>query len=99
MLFLRYSYLANAKRVSKIFNDNPIPPLNKAVYWIEYVTRHGGALHMRTAANNLYWFQFYLLDVIAFWLVVTFIAAYVTLKLFTRCCRKNKQSKIDKKNQ
>lgn len=40
--------------------------LDKAVYWVEYVIRHKGAYHLRSAAVDLKWYQYYLLDVIAF---------------------------------
>lgn len=52
--------------MSKIFRDRPMTSLDKAVYWVEYVIRHKGAHHLRTAAMDLTWYQFYLLDVIAF---------------------------------
>lgn len=30
-------YLDNVKRLSKLFKDNPMDPLDHTVYWIEYV--------------------------------------------------------------
>nr|CAD7398190.1 unnamed protein product [Timema cristinae] len=59
------SYQENAKRVSRAFNDRPLSPLDTAVYWTEYVIRHRGAPHMRTAAVDMPWYQYLLLDVIA----------------------------------
>jgi glucuronosyltransferase len=35
------------------------------VFWTEYVIRHKGAPHMRSAALDLTWYQYFLLDVIA----------------------------------
>jgi len=35
------------------------------VYWTEYVIRHKGAPHLRSAALDLAWYQYFLLDVIA----------------------------------
>ena len=34
--------------------------------WIEYVLRHGGAQHLRAQVFNIHWYQYYLIDVIAF---------------------------------
>jgi glucuronosyltransferase len=34
------------------------------VFWTEYVIRHKGAPHMRSAALDLTWYQYFLLDVI-----------------------------------
>jgi glucuronosyltransferase len=45
--------------------DNPMSIMDTAVFWIEYVIRHKGAEHLRTAVNDLYGFQYYLLDVVA----------------------------------
>lgn len=59
-------YAANVQRVSRIFRDRPLEPRKSALYWIEYVIRHKGAPHMRSAGLDLKWYQFYLLDVIAF---------------------------------
>lgn len=77
--------------MSKIFNDNPVKPLDAAVYWIEYVTRHGGAKHLRTAANELYWFQYYLLDVSFAVSAAAFAVAYSIFKL-SACCAKHLKS-------
>lgn len=52
--------------MSSIFNDRPIKTLDKAVYWVEYVIRHKGAHHLRTAAVELEWYQYYSLDVMVF---------------------------------
>jgi len=44
--------------------------LDKAVYWLEYVIRHKGAHHLRSAAVELTWYQYYSLDVIAFIILI-----------------------------
>lgn len=59
-------YRNNINRVSSIFHDRPIGARETAIYWIEYVIRHNGAAHLRSAGLDLKWYQFYLLDVIAF---------------------------------
>ncbi|PNF23012.1 UDP-glucuronosyltransferase 2B33 [Cryptotermes secundus] len=58
-------YRENAQRLSRIFRDQPLTPLEQAVFWTEYVIRHKGAPHMRSAALDLTWYQYFLLDVIA----------------------------------
>jgi glucuronosyltransferase len=45
--------------------DQPLTPLEQAVYWTEYVIRHKGAPHLRSAVLDLAWYQYFLLDVIA----------------------------------
>jgi glucuronosyltransferase len=58
-------YRENAQRLSRIYRDQPLTPLQQAVYWTEYVIRHKGAPHMRSAVLDLAWYQYFLLDVIA----------------------------------
>jgi glucuronosyltransferase len=51
------------KRLSAVLNDQPQTPLERAVYWTEYVIRHKGAPHLKSAAADLPWYQYLLLDV------------------------------------
>ena len=60
-----YRYRENAQRLSRIYRDQPLTPLQQAVYWTEYVIRHKGATHLRSAVLDLAWYQYFLLDVIA----------------------------------
>ena len=62
---LYYRYRENAQRLSRIYRDQPLTPLQQAVYWTEYVIRHKGAPHLRSAVLDLAWYQYFLLDVIA----------------------------------
>ncbi|KDR22772.1 hypothetical protein L798_15644, partial [Zootermopsis nevadensis] len=57
-------YRENAQRLSRIYRDQPLTPLDQAVFWTEYVIRHKGAPHMRSAALDLAWYQYFLLDII-----------------------------------
>ncbi|XP_044082137.1 UDP-glucuronosyltransferase 2B31-like isoform X4 [Neovison vison] len=76
------SYKENAMRLSRIHHDQPIKPLDRAVFWIEFVMRHKGAKHLRPASHDLTWFQYHSLDVIGFLLACVAAAIFVT----TRCC-------------
>jgi glucuronosyltransferase len=49
------------------------------VFWTEYVIRHKGAPHMRSAVLDLTWYQYFLLDVIA---VLTLAVGSVLLLVF-----------------
>lgn len=84
------SYKENAIRVQKAFKDRPLSPLDTAIFWTEYVIRHGGAPQMRSAAVGLAWYQYFLLDVIAV-LFLTVVAVllifYVIVKKLVSLCR------------
>lgn len=59
---LSSSYKENAQRVSEIFLDLPMSALNTAVYWVEYVSRHG--VHSKPLTiHGLSWYQYFGLDV------------------------------------
>lgn len=73
-----YSFNKKAKEVSMRFRDRPMAPLDTATYWVEYVARHKGAPHLRSAATKLTWYQYYLLDVAAFLIFALTIVFYVT---------------------
>ncbi|XP_049963700.1 UDP-glycosyltransferase UGT5-like [Schistocerca serialis cubense] len=81
-------YRESAKRQSILFRDRPRPPLEEAVYWVEYVIRHQGAPHLRSAALDLAWYQYLLLDVAAFVVAVALLlmlAIYWLLRRVKYC--------------
>ncbi|XP_017768994.1 PREDICTED: UDP-glucuronosyltransferase 2B15-like isoform X2 [Nicrophorus vespilloides] len=86
-----------AKQLSERFRDRPMPPLETAIYWIEYVARHKGADHMRTAAVNMPFYQYLLLDVIAFLILAlafTIFIVYHTIRITCgMCCKKTQKVK------
>ncbi|XP_062054731.1 UDP-glucuronosyltransferase 2C1 isoform X3 [Lepus europaeus] len=76
------SYKENVMKLSRIHHDQPLKPLDRAVFWIEFVMRHKGAKHLRVAVHDLTWFQYYSLDVLAF--LLTCVATIIFLA--TKCC-------------
>lgn len=84
-----FSFQAQAKELSEKFRDRPMPPLETAIYWVEYVARHKGAHFMKTAAVNMPFYQYYLLDVIAFIvtvLLMLFSAMFIFLRFVLKKC-------------
>nr|XP_018911268.1 PREDICTED: UDP-glucuronosyltransferase 2C1-like [Bemisia tabaci] len=81
------SYKENAKKVSWRTRDRPLSPLDTAVYWVEYVVRHNGAPHLRPASVKLSFYQYLLLDVIAFIALVLFLI-YKLIRIV--CCSKSR---------
>ena len=86
------------KKLSAIFRDQPQTPLEKAVFWTEYVLRHGGT-PIRSASAELPLYQYLLLDVIAVLLIgtiLTFVCLYIVLRRVYRVllsCTRDKKSK------
>ena len=80
-------------RISSLLKDRPRSPLQETCDWMEYVLRHGGARHLRAQVFNIPWYQYYLLDVIAFLVaMVTFVVMVIRLIcscLCRFCCKKD----------
>ncbi|XP_009238317.2 UDP-glucuronosyltransferase 2B10-like isoform X4 [Pongo abelii] len=92
-------YKENAIKLSRIYHDQPVKPLDRAVFWIEFVMRHKGAKHLRVAAHDLTWFQYHSLDVIGFLLAcvatVIFIITKCCMFCFLKFARTGKKGKRD----
>ena len=78
--------------ISGLLKDHRRTPLQEACDWIEYVLRHGGARHLRAQVLDIPWYQYYLLDVIAFIVamatMVVMVIGFACRGLCRLCCRK-----------
>lgn len=73
-----------AKAKSKLLKDNPVEALEHSVWWIEYVLRHQGARHLRSAAQDLAFYELYLWDVYAIATLIIIISFYITSCVFNK---------------
>ncbi|XP_030374416.1 UDP-glucuronosyltransferase 2B15 [Scaptodrosophila lebanonensis] len=55
-------YQRSASAYSHRFRDQPMQPMQVAVYWTEYVLRYKGASHMRVPVYNMKFIDYYSLD-------------------------------------
>lgn len=93
-VLLQDSYRENMQRLSRLHRDQPITPMDKAIFWVEYVMRHKGAAHLRTEAYKMSWFSYYSVDVVLFLLtVVTVLLLSVMVLLRSLCCRNRRKLK------
>ncbi|XP_026005294.1 UDP-glucuronosyltransferase 1-1-like [Astatotilapia calliptera] len=81
-------YKENVKKLSDLHNDWPSDPLELSVYWTEFVMRHKGAKHLKSALHELYWFQYFSLDVIVLLTTVVLVFVMLTAKCMKLCFRK-----------
>lgn len=91
------SYRQTVKKLSSVFLDQPNKPLDRAVFWVEYVLRHKGAVHLRSAARNLNYIQYFSLDVIAVFLVIIIVDILILKALLKKCCGSSKSKAVDNK--
>ncbi|CAG5031200.1 unnamed protein product [Parnassius apollo] len=82
------SYRENIIRLRSLMQDQPQAPLNRAVWWIEYVLRHGGAKHLRSPAANMSWIEYYELELVFILLssILIFIGLITFLIKFSISC-------------
>lgn len=76
-----FSYKFAAIKARERFNDRQNSPLDTAIWWVEYVLRHNGAPHLRSAFDDLSWTEFLLLDVLAFVLAVLLTVSYILFRI------------------
>ncbi|XP_068083275.1 UDP-glycosyltransferase UGT5-like [Anabrus simplex] len=95
------SYTIKMKRLSELFRDRPETPLETAVYWTEYVIKHNGAHHLRSAALDLAWYQYFLLDVISvltIGIILCLMLLYFVAKIIYKVVTKTKKNVKTKKH-
>ena len=90
-IFSFSSFKENAQRISRLLSDRPRSPAHEAVDWVEYTLRHGGLAHLRPYSSQLAWYQYFLVDVVLF-LVLIFFVVILLIKYTVRlvcwlCCR------------
>ncbi|KAF2894415.1 hypothetical protein ILUMI_11759, partial [Ignelater luminosus] len=59
------SYKSKIDKISKLYRDRPQTALEKAIFWIEYVMRHGTAEHLVLPARDMPSYKTGNLDVLA----------------------------------
>ncbi|KAK4886687.1 hypothetical protein RN001_002958 [Aquatica leii] len=72
-------YKEDVKKRQILLRDQMETPLERAVFWTEYVIRHRGAKHLQSPMKDLNFIQYYLLDVV-FLLIVLSCLLYYLLK-------------------
>ncbi|XP_057697958.1 UDP-glucuronosyltransferase 2B16-like [Corythoichthys intestinalis] len=87
------SYRNNMQKLSKLHKDQPIPPLDNALFWIEFVMRHQGAAHLRTESYKLPWYAYYSVDVYLFLsgvVLVLLLTFFIVMRLLCSALCKRK---------
>jgi len=74
---------------SQMYRDQPMKPLDRAVYWIEYVIRNDGAKYLKSDSIGLNTAQYFLFDITLFLFLLTVIIAWLgyrgTVKISSKC--------------
>ncbi|KAG5667835.1 hypothetical protein PVAND_015804 [Polypedilum vanderplanki] len=91
------NFTENVQKLSEIVKDEPMKPVEKAVWWVEYVARHGGTLHLDYRGRHVPFWKYLMLDFIA----IAIVAWHLTIKLLKFILKKiftpKKKTKKNKK--
>lgn len=105
-------YAKNIKKLREIVQDSPMKPLDKATWWVEYVIRNGGTLHLDYPGRHVPFWKYMMLDFIGIGIVFLHICLRVLNFVFGKLygCgkeatkekskekRRTRNAKIDKKD-
>ncbi|XP_006031744.1 2-hydroxyacylsphingosine 1-beta-galactosyltransferase isoform X2 [Alligator sinensis] len=84
------SYKQQAQKLSEIHRDQPGHPVNRTVYWINYILRHNGAHHLRAAVYSLSSYQYFLLDITCVVLLGAALFYYILARIAKFIHKKSK---------
>ncbi|XP_067236180.1 UDP-glucuronosyltransferase 2A3-like isoform X2 [Chanodichthys erythropterus] len=82
------SYRENMQRLSRLHHDQPMKPLDRAVFWIEFVMRNRGAPHLRTQSFRMSWIEYHCIDVIFTLLMIFVLSCFVIFSIIKYLCFK-----------
>ncbi|XP_065081998.1 UDP-glycosyltransferase UGT5-like [Ochlerotatus camptorhynchus] len=72
-------YTKSVQTISKRLRDQPLPPMDMAKYWVNYVLRHDGAEHLKSPGQHLSFVQYHNIDVYLF--ILTVVAILLVLPI------------------
>ncbi|XP_057692643.1 UDP-glucuronosyltransferase 2C1-like [Corythoichthys intestinalis] len=81
------SYRENMQRLSRLQRDQPMKPMDQAVFWIEYVIRHKGAGHLKAESNKMSSIVYHSVDVIVTLLTIFLLLIFTCFFIFRFLCR------------
>lgn len=67
--------------LAKLTEDTPMSPLETAVWWTEFILRHKDFSHLKGAATQATFNEYYMLDVIVFLVLVPLVILCIIILL------------------
>ena len=81
------SYKSAITELSDLVMDQPQHPMDRVIWWMEYLLRHPHNPGMVSPTQDLWWFQYFLLDVIAVILLGVVIVLVLLFLLLWGLCK------------
>ena len=89
-VFSNPAYTEAVSQLSDLVMDQPQHPLQRAAWWLEYLLRHPHNPGMQSPVHKLYWFQYFLLDVIITFILILLLVFSVVRRI-VKYLRSNKE--------
>ena len=88
------SYQTAINHLHELVMDQPMHPVDRATWWMEYLIRHPNPDDsMRSPAVELLWWQYLLIDVMIFLVIIVISFIIVVKFLFNFFCCRNKNAR------
>ena len=85
------NYAEKANKFGGLLKDQINKPLDRTIWHLEHLIRNPNLIeHMRPPVHDLYWFQYFMLDVLLFLISVSLLILYIIYKLPKLCCSRRK---------
>lgn len=91
------SYYENIQKVSEVFRTNQNPPLETAIWWIEYIVKFNGAPHLQSHSRFLSTFRYLSLDIFFVIFSVFYLLYELVKKIYDALKSKKDETKSDEK--
>ncbi|XP_019531373.3 UDP-glycosyltransferase UGT5-like [Aedes albopictus] len=90
-------YTKRVQVISKRLRDQPLPPMDMAKFWINYVIRHDGAKHLKSPRQRFNFIQLNNIDVYVFILVILVILMLLSFKIIRAVCSRIRKNELTSK--
>ena len=97
-VFDEKSFKIAIQKASNIVKSRPMTAQDTAAYWVEHVLKHGSE-HLRTGAMDMPLYQFLMLDILLFVLLLSFLSGYILKTILAVVCRKCLKRQTKQKQQ
>jgi glucuronosyltransferase len=89
-------YTENARKFGSLLTDQIYKPLDRAVWHIEHLIRYPGMIeYIRPPVHDLAWYQYAMLDVLAFLFSLLLLFLFLLYKLIRCVCSRSDKPKVD----
>lgn len=80
-------YERNMREASALFHDQPDPPLERAVWWVEWTLRHPNATHLQSVGHAFNFIQLHSIDVLFAIFTVLLLVLVILKKILSALLR------------